>query len=1382
MNAAQSIRELKLLLPQCLLKDQLRIGWRLAGWLKKNPDPTLVPPYLEAWLTEAMNSVDLRQRRQERLPTIDYPPLLPITAKREEIVAAIRAHQVLVIAGETGSGKTTQIPKMCLEAGFGIRAQIGCTQPRRVAAHALSRRLAEELNMEWGREIGCKVRFSDDTSPRTYIKFMTDGMLLAEAQGDPVLSEYEVIILDEAHERSLNIDFLLGRLKQLLAKRNDLKLIITSATIDTQSFSRAFDNAPIIEVSGRLYPVDVVYAPFDEASEEEGDFTYVDAAVNAVENLLIESSYGDLLVFMPGERDIMETRDLLQTRGIGDTEVIPLFGRLSPAEQQRIFAPSPRRKIVIATNIAESSLTVPGIRYVVDTGLARISRYNTRTRTKRLPIEPIAQSSANQRKGRCGRVAEGVCVRLYSEADFLARPPFTQPEIQRANLAEVILHLKAFNLGDIETFPFIEPPAPAAIQGGYQLLRELDAMDEQRELTEIGRQLAWLPVDPTIGRMILQARREGALKELLIIAAGLSIQDPRERPLEKQNEAAAAHQRFNHPKSDFLTLLNIWNAFHDTLESLKTQNQSRKFCKNHFLSYQRMREWRDIHAQLEEMVDEMDSNSPSPAKGAGASPDQSSSKVGWSSQSQRFQSNSRHNQNEALSASQERDFAAIHRSILTGLWGHVALRKERNFYQISGNRDVMIFPGSAMFAKSAENRRGPQPKPAVKESVNNSQPLWIVAGEVVETSRLFLRTVAEIDPLWIVELAPHLIRRSFVDAHWAPNKGNVLALERVLLNGLVVLERMVPYGKVNPKEATDIFIRNALVEEGLADHFHRPGPARNASSTDDDAATDGKRDVSRLPAIYGFLQHNRQLREKIELWQTRLPHRVASDLDESVYQAYAKQLENVSSIPELNRFLHDACASNPKCLHISAADLLGNYEQAFNGNQFPDTVAVGSQNVPLSYAYAPGEDRDGVTIQLPFTLAQVIDPAALDWAVPGLREPQILHLLQSLPKAIRRTLMPLPPKAKEMAQVFQPTGTDFLPALAEHIHREYGVEIPSAEWNISILPAHLRPRFEVLDRDKKPVVQGRDLRALREQLQKHQTSNESEAWLQAVRKWERYGLKEWNFGDVPEQIVVADIAGFPLRGFPSLQLEDNDVSLRLFRNAEEAAQAHAQAVPRLLENALLRELGWLAKDLRGLARWRDLYVTLGPVEDLETTALENVKKHFFFPRETWPRTADGFNQLVEDIRAQLPGMAAKLIDWVGEILKARQALVLCRKPYPQLASDLARLLPPQFLRHTHFARLQHLSRYLKAAQVRAERASVNPSKDQEKLRRIQPYADALQSIITRKKSLAAFKKLDILRWSLEEYRVSIFAQELGTAEPVSPKLIESLLSEINALP
>src|SRR5580765_6792847 len=578
------IEELKTLLPQCLLPDWVRLGRRLARLLRDRHHPAQREALLERLLDQVHASIALREERKVNVPRVSYPPDLPITTPKDEIVTAIRTHQVVVIAGETGSGKTTQIPKMCLEAGLGMEPKFGSTHPRPGGALSISRRIAEELNVTWGREVGCKIRFDDRSNAQTYIKLMTDGILLAETQGDPDLSEYNAIILDEAHERSLNIDFLLGHLKGLLARRKDLKLIVTSATIDTQAFSRHFDDAPIIEVSGRLYPVEVQYQPLDAESEERGEISYVDAAVQATERILYETNSGDVLIFMPGERDIRETGDQLEGRFSGEAEIVPLFGRLSAGDQQRVFAPSSRRKIVIATNIAETSLTIPGIRYVIDSGLARISRYNPRTRIKRLPVEPVSQSSANQRKGRAGRVEAGVCIRLYAEEDFAERPQYTQPEIQRANLAEVILRMKAFRLGEIESFPFINPPSPGAIQGGYQLLQELGALDEARELTQLGRDLARLPIDPTLGRMLLQAQHEHATRELLIIAAGLSIQDPRERPLDQKDAAASAHKRFVDPKSDFLTLLNIWNAVHEQWETLRTQSQRRKFCKSNFLS------------------------------------------------------------------------------------------------------------------------------------------------------------------------------------------------------------------------------------------------------------------------------------------------------------------------------------------------------------------------------------------------------------------------------------------------------------------------------------------------------------------------------------------------------------------------------------------------------------------------------------------------------------------------------------------------------------------------------------------------------------------------------------------------------------------------------
>lgn len=971
------VHELQALLPRCLLPDWVRLGSRLVRLLRDQHHPASHDAVLNRLLAQARSSAELREKRGACVPRVQYPPDLPITARKDEIVAAIRDHQVVVIAGETGSGKTTQIPKMCLEAGLGIEAKIGCTQPRRVAALSISQRIAEELNVAWGREVGCKIRFDDRSSSETYIKLMTDGILLAETQGDPLLSEYNALIIDEAHERSLNIDFLLGYLKGLLAKRTDLKLIITSATIDTQAFARHFGDAPIIEVSGRTYPVEVLYEPFDANSEESGDVTFIDAAVSTVEKLIYESDNGDILIFLPGERDIRETRDMLEGRFSRDAEIIPLFGRLSAGEQQRVFSPSFRRKIIIATNIAETSLTIPGIRYVVDAGLARISRYNPRTRTKRLPVEPVSKSSANQRKGRAGRVQDGICIRLYSEEDFEGRSPHTQPEIQRANLAEVILRMKAFHLGAIETFPFLNPPMPAAIDNGYKLLQELGALDEARELTRLGEQLARLPIDPTLGRMLLQSQAEHATRELLIIAAGLSIQDPRERPMEQKDAAAAAHKRFSDPRSDYLTLLNIWNAFHEQWEKLRTQGQRRKFCKAHFLSYNRMVEWQDLHGQLEDALGDLVTV--------------------------------RLNESNAA-------YDAIHRSILTGLLGHVARREERNTYKGTGNRPLAIFPGSGLFDRnekqnsrsgrreeahsSSDNKARPLQEPPGRSRRGDeadargaqrtppphvggyqvqggkadqppakapSQPQWIMAGEIVETSQVFARTIAGIDPMWIVELAPHVCKLTHSNPQWMATKGSVLVDEKVTLHGLEIHTRKVDYGNINAKEATEIFIRAALVEENLfpaADSQKRRPPESSQGKPTSRELYESVDEERPLPPQYRFVAHNRAVRQKIATWQTRVRRHDLRDVDHAMFDFYAKRIENISSLHELNRLLRD-CSGETDFLCATEADLVGNADLSYDAHAFPDNVTLDQQPVALSYAYAPGEDWDGVTVKLP---------------------------------------------------------------------------------------------------------------------------------------------------------------------------------------------------------------------------------------------------------------------------------------------------------------------------------------------------------------------------------------------------------------------------------
>jgi ATP-dependent helicase HrpA len=1364
------VDEIRKLLPQAMLPDWVRLGGRMVRLLRDQKHPNTHDAILNRLLEQVRASVALREERRLQLPRLSYPPELPITGRKDEIVAAIRAHQVVVIAGETGSGKTTQIPKMCLEAGLGIEAKIGCTQPRRVAALSISRRIADELAVNWGREVGCKIRFDDRSSPNTYIKMMTDGILLAETQGDPLLSEYNAIIIDEAHERSLNIDFLLGYLKGLLAQRNDLKLIITSATIDTGMFSRAFNDAPIIEVSGRLYPVEVVYAPFDAASEERGDLTYIDAAVRAAEQILYEPGNGDVLIFMPGERDIRETGDLLEGRFGREAEIIPLFGRLSAGDQQRVFAPSPRRKIVIATNIAETSLTIPGIRYVIDTGLARISRYNPRTRTRRLPVEEISQSNANQRKGRSGRVQDGVCIRLYSEEDFNARPPYQQPEIQRANLAEVILRMKAFRLGEIETFPFVNPPSPAAIQGGYVLLEELGALNAAHELTALGQDLARLPIDPTLGRMLLQSQREHATRELLIIAAGLSIQDPRERPLDQKDTAAAAHKKFTDPKSDFLTLLNIWNAVHDQWENLRTQNARRKFCRTHFLSYLRMREWQDLHAQLHGALEKLDTV--------------------------------KLNESNA-------DYAAIHRAILSGLLGHIAIRKERNLYQATGNRQVAVFPRSALYDRgerrpTAAPGRTP-PGKAPPKPPSTQQPPWIVAGEMVETSQLFARTVAGIDPLWIVQLAPHLCQVTHQNPRWVVGAGNVLVDEKTTLYGMEISNRKVAFGNVNPAEATAIFIRSALVEEDLLPENSR---RREEDADDDDVRVlrSAAPAPKPLPPQYAFLEYNRQVRQKVETWQTRVRRHDLMNLDEALFHFYARHLTDVSSIHELNRFIRGQ--TDISILRVTEADLTGGGQELnYDAAAFPDAVPLGGQPVALSYAYTPGEEQDGVTVKLGFSLAQTISQASVEWSVPGLREGQITELLRALPKALRRELMPFPPKVAEIARDLQPTGDSLQTDLARFIRDRYGVEIPPNAWPANAIPAHLRPRVEVIGNDLKTLGAGRDLNQLRQRLEKETVKIAATAddprWAEFTQRWEQFELTGWTFGDLPERLLVSEAGPVPLYAWPGLANEGEGVSLRLFRSQEAARRASLSGIQRLVALALQKDLAWLHKDLRALSRFESLLANFCSVDELAAAAFENLQR-YVLPDEIFPAlTAAHFQIAVETSRGLLPGLAIKLMDHVGNILKLRQeilrrcgsasgnapamagrmrtlsdlkqlgAVPVADRPANPWAEELATLLPANFLATTPFRQLPHLPRYLKALHTRLERAALNPLKDQERMRQLAPYAETLRQYAARPPASAeARRQLEVFRWMVEEFKVSLFAQELGTAQPVSAKRLD----------
>jgi len=1247
---------------------------------------------------------------------IRYPEDLPITARREEIVAAIRGSQVVILAGETGSGKTTQLPKMCLEAaGDELRGKIGCTQPRRVAAMSVSRRVAEELAVPWGGLVGCKMRFNDDTSRETRVKFMTDGILLAEIQGDPMLRSYSMLILDEAHERSLNIDFLLGYLKSLLAKRPDLKLLVTSATIDTEAFSQHFGGAPIIEVSGRLYPVEVRHAP---VAEDDDDLGMIEAAVGAVEDALIETNDGDVLVFMPTERDIRETRELLEGRLGSGYEVLALFGRMPAAEQQRIFAPGPKRRVVVATNVAETSITIPRIRYVVDTGLARVSRYNPRTRTKRLPVEPVSQSSANQRAGRAGRVQDGVCIRLYTQEDFEKRPRFSTPEIQRANLAEVILRMKAFRLGEIESFPFINPPTQASIRGGYELLHELGALGDTHDMTPVGRELARLPVDPTLGRMLLQAKQEGTLPEMLVIAAGLSVPDPRERPEEAKEQAAAAHKAFASPDSDFLSLLRIWRAAPEP--DAGSRNALRRFCKGSFLSMTRMREWRDIWRQLREALGDADESTAPPDAKAASNDD------------------------------------AIHRSILAGLLGHIAMREERNTYKAAGNRQVMIFPGSNLYDRKARQQKPAGGPNAQAEKVR--QPQWIVAGEIVQTSQLFARMVARIDPAWIPLIGAHLCQFRHSEPHYNAKSGRVLVTQRTLVHGLEVARQHVDFGKVDPVAATQIYIREALVGgESLPQHR--------------------------------FVAHNRKLREKIETTLTRVRSARAWDIEERLQRYYEARIHGVSSVHDLNRFVQEHGRGKPDFLCASEEDLTGGDELAEDLALFPDQVPLGNSVLPLSYAYNPGEDTDGVTIQVPLPLAEHLTSAQVQWLVPGMREELASVLLRALPKAMRRPLMPLEPKARETANEFQPDAGDFLAALAGFITRKYRVAVQASDWPPQSLPAHLQPRIEVVDQNRRTVTAGRDLEAIRASVKKKEVR--SDAWDRMVKHVERYAVTTWSFGDLPESVVVEEINGVPVLGYPGLAFREGEVDVRLFRKKEDVLKGSARAVRKLAEQALGKDIAWLQQELRSLssagtkqakpASFQDALSRLSvgtpakgaadeqakPVATLADQAREHILAHALRLEPLAPLTEARFRAMCEAVRKEFPSLAYRVRDLLKQIEAARDKILAGSKRYPGLEADLQRLVPPDLLARTPHSQLQHVPRYLRAVEIRAERAALSPAKDEGKAAQVEDFDGWEQDVPPENR--------ETFRWMLEEFRVSIFAPELGTAQKVSAKRLEELM-------
>ena len=1248
-----------------------------------------------------------KRQRRERIPALTYPDSLPIVGRKTDIIEAIRSHQVVVITGETGSGKTTQIPKMCLEAGRGIDGIIGCTQPRRIAAVTVSRRIAAELQQPLGASVGYKMRFEDRTNRDVHIKLMTDGILLMEAQADPYLNEYDTIIVDEAHERSINIDFILGILKTLLKKRKNLKVIITSATIDPEKFARAFDNAPIIEVSGRLYPVEVRYRPIDQEREERGDTTYVDAAVSAVGELRRKSRQGDILVFMPTERDIRETCDRLAGKRYSGAEIHPLFARLSSADQMRIFAPAKGQKIVVATNVAETSITIPGIRYVVDTGLARISEYNSSTRTKRLPIKDISQSSALQRQGRCGRIEKGVCVRLYSEDDYIARPAFTPPEILRSNLAEVILRMVALRIGDIATFPFIDRPTAKTISDGFNILTELGAIRREKgrtTLTEKGRKMARMPIDPRIARMVIEAERQHCVAEVVIIASALSIQDPRERPFESEAEADEVHKPFVDARSDFYTLLNIWNAYHGKLDTLKTQNRMRKFCKKHFLSYRRMREWRDVHEQITLILGELGISRADRTK----------------------------------EPPEEILYERIHKSILSGYLSNIALKKEKNLYRAAKGRNVMLFPGSGIFNRGGE---------------------WVVSAEVVETSKVFARTAATIRSTWLEETGKDLCRSTYSNPRWDRERGEVVAAEQVTLFGLpIVTDRTVPYGPVNPGEAMEIFIRQGLV----------PGKIKES---------------------FPFLIHNRTLIDGAVAMEDKLRKRNILASEDLLAAFYAERLAGVYDIRTLRSHIDERDTDD--FLKMDESDIV-QYHPGEELAQYPDEISLDDRPLTVAYRFDPGTPEDGVTVKVPAHLAPAVPLESVDWHIPGFLKEKIAALIRGLPKDYRKRLVPIPRTVETIAAEMKPSRESLLASLADFIHERFGVDIPATAWPLDNLPDYLKTRFSLIDNRGRELHAGRDMETLMQHVGRDAPSKLFE---KASKSWSKSGCTAWDFGDIPEYIELRHKGKVEGVAYPALERGEGSVNLRLFRDRDDARQSHEDGVAALMELHFRKELKVMMRYLKfpqDMSAWARY---LGGAARLEKMTYHRILQELFHKDL---RTGDAFKACLDSLRPAILPAAQDSLDMLRPVLKAyhetrdtlstmehsNRANRTARRFIDELRGDLNRLVSPDFISRYDHDKLARLPRHLQAITIRAGRGIHYIEKDRAKAEKLKVFMSRLEELQNDLPGFSSREKRDAVTeyyWMIEEYKISLFAPEMKTLHPVSPKRLSEKLKEIERM-
>lgn len=1313
------------LLPQALHRDRHVVSRELAFlWRKfksKKPD-TPAREKLIAMKRRLERSARIKQKRINCLPKSTSIPDLPISSEKDRIVKLVNENQVVIVAGETGSGKTTQLPKFCLAAGRGIEGRIACTQPRRIAAITVAGRIAEEMGQQAGQSVGYKIRFSDKLSEETVIKMVTDGTLLAETQTDKFLNEYDTIIVDEAHERSLNIDFLLGIIKQLLKKRSDLKLIITSATIDTDKFSKAFFNAPVVDVSGRTYPVDLQYMSPESLTEDNNDYSYVDHSVHTVERIIKKSPFGDILVFMPTEQDIRETCEILEASRTPGTIVLPLYARLSAPAQSRVFKPAAGRKIIVATNIAETSITIPGIKYVVDTGLARISNYIPASRTTTLPISPISRSSADQRKGRCGRVENGVCIRLYSEESYQSRPLYTPPEILRANLAEVILRMIALNLGDIENFEFVDPPPARQIRDGFNILYELDAIEKgaakekpssgRVRLTQKGRMMAKMPLDPRLSRMLIEARKNGVLWIVCTIAAALTVPDPRIRPEGSETQANQAHARFADPASDFITLYNIWRALLGDPEANGVNNVSAKqlkqFAAQSFISFRRMREWIDVYDQIRSIIEE-----------SGMSPDnQTPPPV-----------------DEGVSEGKNKGFpllyTAIHKSILSGFLANIAEKKEKNLYRGANQREAMIFPGSGVF-----NRGGS----------------WIVAGEIVETSRRFARTVANIDNAWLEPLGKSLCRYTYFNPVWQKSRETVIAQEQVSLYGLIIQSgRPVNFGKIDPETASQIFVRDALVGENVK---------------------------KMLP----FMVHNRTMMDEIRDMENRVRRRGLLANEEDMVAFYENRLPGIYDMRSLRHLIREKGSDD--FLKMDHSDLMEEnpYEEALSG--FPDHMHLGDGRFSVSYCFNPGEKDDGVTLVLPVSAAGTMPQESTDWVVPGLLEEKISALIKNLPKVYRKQLVPVNETVAVIMKKMPKYKGSLVASLSRFIFEHLGMNIPVPEWSDKNMPAHLKLRFSLVDKDGKVVCSGRDHKILRGLPEENLDPDHLAT---ARKKWQRSGLIKWDMGDLPDMIPIEGENTQVLPTYPALEPGDRFVDLKLYTDRKKALHIHKKGVAGLFSIYFEKEIKHLKKNMVLSGEMRQIAMYFGGARVVETAVVEKVISHLF---EVNIRSEKDFHKhagkMVNCILPEGNALVEKIYPILSQYrdIRAQLGNMSCAAPsefVKRMTNSLSGLVPPNFITLYSHDRMAHLPRYMKAFALRIERCLNDPEKDLAKEEKIDTYRNNLDKLLKTLEPSASEEKQAAIEdyfWMIEEYKVSLFAQELKTAVRVSEKRMQARYEEI----